>query len=66
MCIRDRGNVELAMAEVELGFTEEQALREAGRCLLCRCQAAGVCKLQQYSLAYGAGTKTYRGKEAAI
>lgn len=60
------GNVELAMAEVELGFTEEQALREAGRCLLCRCQAAGVCKLQQYSLAYGAGTKTYRGKEAAI
>lgn len=57
---------EQAFAEVELGFTEEQALREAGRCLLCRCQAAGVCKLQNYSLAYGAGTKVFRGKESAI
>lgn len=53
-----------AFAEVELGFTEEVALREAGRCLLCRCQAAGSCTLQSLSLAYGAGTKTYRGKEA--
>lgn len=57
-------DIDGAFAEVELGFTEEQALREAGRCLLCRCQAAGACKLQSLSLAYGAGTKTYRGKEA--
>lgn len=53
-----------AFAEVELGITEEVALREAGRCLLCRCQAAGSCTLQSLSLAYGAGTKAYRGKEA--
>lgn len=58
-------NPEAAFAEVELGFTEEQALREAGRCLLCRCQAAGACKLQSLSLAYGASTKVYRGKEMA-
>lgn len=53
-----------AFAEVELGFDEETAVREAGRCLLCRCQAAGSCDLQRLSLAYGAGTKVYRGKEA--
>jgi len=52
-----------AFAEVELGFDEETALREAGRCLLCRCQAAGSCTLQKLSLDYGAGTKLYRGRE---
>lgn len=53
-----------AFAEVETGFSEEVALREAGRCLMCRCQAAGVCILQSLSVEYGAGTKTYLGKEA--
>ncbi len=53
-----------AFAEVEVGFTEEVALREAGRCLMCRCQATGVCDLQRLSIQYGAGTKTYLGKEA--
>ena len=53
-----------AFAEVELGFDEQTALTEAGRCLLCRCQAAGTCSLQSLSITYGAGTKTYRGREA--
>ncbi|MEQ1714221.1 MAG: FAD-dependent oxidoreductase, partial [Hyphomicrobium sp.] len=54
-----------AFAEVETGFDEETALTEAGRCLLCRCQAAGTCSLQQLSLQYGAGTKEFRGKGVA-
>lgn len=53
-----------AFAEVETGFSEEEAQREAGRCLMCRCQAAGVCDLQRLSIEYGAGTKEYLGKEA--
>ena len=53
-----------AFKEVETGFSEEAALREAGRCLMCRCQAAGVCTLQSLSIRYGAGTKTYLGEEA--
>ncbi len=53
-----------AFAEVELGYTEDVAQAEAGRCLLCICQARGACALQKLSLQYGAGTKTYRGKEA--
>jgi len=53
-----------AFKEVEVGFTEEVALLEAGRCLMCRCQAAGVCTLQKLSIEYGAGTKAYLGKDA--
>lgn len=66
---RDSGHIghvdnDGAFAEVELGFTEEVALAEAGRCLLCVCQARGACTLQRLSLEFGAGTKVYRGKEA--
>ena len=50
-----------AFTEVELGFTEEQAITEAERCLQCVCQAAGSCDLQKYSLQFGAGTKEYVG-----
>jgi len=50
-----------AFTEVELGFTEEQAVTEAERCLQCVCQAAGTCDLQKYSLQFGAGTKEYKG-----
>ena len=53
-----------AFKEVETGFSEETALQEAGRCLMCRCQAAGVCTLQSLSIKYGAGTKAYLGKDA--
>ncbi len=53
-----------AFKEVETGFSEEEALEEAGRCLMCRCQAAGVCTLQKLSIEYGAGTKEYLGREA--
>jgi len=50
-----------AFLEVELGFTEEQAVTEAERCLQCVCQASGKCDLQKYSLEFGAGTKEYKG-----
>ena len=53
-----------AFKEVETGFSEEVALKEAGRCLMCQCQAAGVCTLQSLSVEYGAGTKEYLGKDA--
>ena len=53
-----------AFEEVETGFSEEEALAEAGRCLMCRCQAAGVCALQRLSIEYGAGTQVYLGKDA--
>ena len=33
--------------EVELGFTEEMALREAGRCLKCGCQGLSRCTYRE-------------------
>lgn len=39
-------------AEVELGFTEEQAIKEANRCLECGCQVNETCALRQYASDY--------------
>lgn len=38
--------------EVELGFSEEQARREAARCLSCGCKDAHECKLREYATTY--------------
>jgi NADPH-dependent glutamate synthase beta subunit-like oxidoreductase/formate hydrogenlyase subunit 6/NADH:ubiquinone oxidoreductase subunit I len=38
---------------IEMGYTQPQAEREAGRCLQCACPAAGQCDLQKYSIEYG-------------
>lgn len=46
--------------QVELGFDDETAHREALRCMQCGCQEAGVCKLQKYALEYGAGTIVFK------
>ncbi len=40
-------------AEVELGLTEEQALEEAKRCLLCGCGAAYDCQFRKLLTEYG-------------
>ena len=50
-----------AFSEVETGFDEATALREAARCMKCTCQAAGSCSLQKHSLANGAGTIQFIG-----
>lgn len=41
-----------SFAEVELGFSQEQALREAARCLECACQSNKDCKLRHYATEY--------------
>jgi formate dehydrogenase major subunit len=50
-----------AFSEVEVGYDEATALREAARCMKCTCQAAGSCSLQKHSLAQGAGTVQFIG-----
>jgi formate dehydrogenase major subunit len=50
-----------AFEEVDRGFTKEQAIAEAKRCLECVCQEAGRCTLQKNSIRYGAGTTSFRG-----
>jgi formate dehydrogenase alpha subunit len=39
--------------EIELGYTEEQARKEAERCLQCGCKAVDICKLRKLATEYG-------------
>ncbi len=48
--------------EVELGYEEEAARKEAARCLQCTCHEASKCDLQRLSIAYGAGSKVFTGE----
>ncbi len=46
---------------VELGFSMETALSEAGRCLNCGCWKATTCQLRQYATEYGADALRFAG-----
>jgi len=41
--------------EIEQGYSEEQVLREAARCMECGCQDVHECRLKAYAEEYGAG-----------
>jgi ferredoxin len=43
------------------GYTEEQARREAGRCLHCDCRKADNCRLRERCDQYGARSTRYKG-----
>lgn len=44
------------------GFTDEQACKEAARCLHCDCRKVDNCKLRQYSQDYSARPAKYKGR----
>ena len=45
------------------GFTREQVMEEAARCLHCDCRDLAHCRLRIYSDAYGADQKRFRSEE---
>jgi len=45
------------------GFTEEQAIAEARRCLHCDCRKPNSCKLRIYADQYGANRRKHLGPE---
>jgi formate dehydrogenase major subunit len=47
--------------EVELGFTEEQAMTEASRCLECGCSALFDCSLRKYATDFGVDISRFLG-----
>jgi formate dehydrogenase major subunit len=47
--------------EVEIGFSEDMAVREAGRCLDCGCGKADTCSMRQYATEYGADPLRFSG-----
>lgn len=48
---------------IELGYMQEQAEREAARCLQCACPAAGQCDLQKYSIEHGLADNRFHDGE---
>ncbi len=48
---------------IELGYLQEQAQREAARCLQCACPAAGQCDLQKYSIEHGLADNRFHDGE---
>jgi formate dehydrogenase major subunit len=50
-------------SEIELGFTEEMAKTEAGRCLACGCQDAFECRLRELATKYKVNGANYAGRK---
>ncbi len=48
--------------EIEEGFTEEETVREASRCIECGCMARYECDLKRFSTFYEAHQETYKGE----
>jgi NADPH-dependent glutamate synthase beta subunit-like oxidoreductase/ferredoxin len=59
-CASDASRV--AVSKKGNGFTDEQARKEASRCLHCDCRKADNCKLRQYSQEYDARPTQYKSK----
>lgn len=59
LAVSERDNFD----EVELGFDETAARKEAARCLQCTCDAASACELQRLSILHGAGTTEFKGDQ---
>lgn len=49
--------------EVTLGLSDEDAVREAKRCLSCGCHDYGECKLIRYADIYGVKPERFAGKK---
>jgi NADPH-dependent glutamate synthase beta subunit-like oxidoreductase len=48
------------------GFTREEAIREARRCMRCDCRKPLSCKLRLYADAYDAGRKRFAGPDRSL
>ena len=44
----------------EKGYSDEEAVKESGRCFHCDCRKPESCRLRQYSGEYGAEQKRYK------
>ncbi len=52
-----------SFAEVETGFSEEQAIAEAKRCLECGCQVNETCALRKYASEYDVSQDIFIGSK---
>lgn len=47
--------------EVETGFSYDEALKEAHRCLTCGCNVAEKCKVRELAVEYGVVSERFKG-----
>ncbi len=52
--------------ETEEGFSLQQAVEQASRCLHCDCRGLESCKLRRYAAMYGADPARFRGRRRAF
>ena len=52
--------------QLSKGFTPEQVMEEAARCLHCDCRDLHQCRLRIYSDVYGADQKRFRSEERVL
>ncbi len=57
----DYGRIE--PADPQAGFTADEAVREAARCLHCDCRKPESCRLRRYAELYGAKQSRYKAGE---
>ncbi len=50
--------------QIELGFSEDEAVRGAELCLQCYCPASGKCDLQRYGIEYEVFKNRFHGGDA--
>jgi NADPH-dependent glutamate synthase beta subunit-like oxidoreductase/ferredoxin len=50
----------------KLGFSEDDAKREAARCMHCECGKLGGCKLRNYGMEYKANPSKFKGKRGQV
>jgi formate dehydrogenase major subunit len=50
-----------SFVEVETGFTQEMARKEAERCMTCGCRDAFECRLRDYAGQFGASQHQFKG-----
>ncbi|MFB3902337.1 MAG: FAD-dependent oxidoreductase [Acidobacteriota bacterium] len=55
-----------SFAEVELGLSEDAAIKEACRCMNCGCSKASVCGLREYATEYGADPLRFAGSRRSF
>jgi len=60
---RDRSICKKTFLEVELGYSDPEAIKEATRCLECGCQKNENCQLRDYATEYQVNSNAFTGEK---
>lgn len=64
--LTNRANLSGRLMATEDGYTAQEAIDEAKRCLHCECTKLTDCRLKRYAEAYGASPTKYKGERRPL